>query len=322
MGIVTGIRSALRGRPVYRDFHGADPDAALIKDALQRRDLAPIVELIRQQRGGAWGDRHFLCEVVARQAPADLLDALCRSDSRNAIAHLLRGAKGIFEAWEDRGPEDTLTSQKWTAFQRRLQASQKQLERAATLDPVDPTPHVYMLTIGRGLHQPAGGACEHFDRAVARDPLHFQAHAEMLSLLCAKWGGSHESMFEFARAAAAAAPEGNELRLIVMLAHIERWHYSYAMEGDEPAAAAWVAAPAVQQETIAAYSSSLFSDFHVPGRYTPQRRNEAAFWFHLGGDRDRLRREMHALGRVWTETPWDYLGDPRTVFEQARKTAM
>jgi len=321
MGFITGIKVALGGRPTIRDPHEVDQEAARIKAAIERSDLSECVELLRQQRGGAWEDRHFYCEVVARNADVAALDTLCAADRRNAIAHLLRAAKGITMAWEARRSSDTLTSHSWADFREHIEHARGLLEVAARLDPVDPTPHVYMLEVARGLQLPAEEAYEHFKKAVARDRLHFPAHAAMVEVLSPTWGGNNEDMFDFARSAVQGAPEGTEVWLVLLLANIERWHYTYSMEGETEAATALVADPAVQEEVMQAYRNSLLSDWHVPGRYTPRRRNEMAFWFHLTGERSRLKYELSRLGPICTDAPWSHLGEPREVFRAARKSA-
>lgn len=321
MGLVTGIKAALWGKPTYRDLLEADPEAARLKSAVERDDLGVVVETLRQLRGGSWEDRHFLCEVVAHHAPLEALERLCQGDPRGAIPLLLRAAKLIVLAWEARNASDTLTSRSWSAFEQHLATARACLRRAEILDPVDPTPHVYMVTIARGLHLSHEVAWEHFQKAVDRAPHHVPAHAAMLELLSPTWGGSLDSMFAFARKAVASAPEGNEIWMLLLLAHLERWHFAYVMEGDEATAKAWVGDPAVQQEVLHGYGRSLLSEWHVRGRYTPQRRNEAAFWFYLSGETSRLRHEMTLIGDVCTESPWCYLGSPHEVFAAAKKSA-
>ena len=185
MGFITGIKVALGGRSAIRDPDEVDQEAARIRAAIERSDLSECVEHLRQQRGGAWEDRHYYCDVVARHADLAALERLCTADRRNPIAHLLRAARCITLAWEARSASDTLTSQSWADFREHMEHARGMLELSARLDPVDPTPHVYMMDISRGLQLPPEEAYEHFKRAVARDRLHFPAHASMLEALSA-----------------------------------------------------------------------------------------------------------------------------------------
>ena len=61
-----------------------------------------------------------------------------------------------------------------------------------------------------------------FDEVVARHPWHRIAHEHMLQYRCEKWFGSHEEMFEFARATAERAPDGSLPPRLIAVAHVER----------------------------------------------------------------------------------------------------
>jgi len=306
MGLLSFVSKLLQGGSLPDPFT-QNPQAAELVASVKRADMSTTTPMLSGLRDDAWSDRAFFLDAIAPHCMPEVLDAWCQNDAQNPIAFLLRGVKHIDEAWEARGHghAKTVSTRGRKLMAQHLGAAQEHLEAAAALDAADPTPHSYLISVAMG-QSSSEEAGHHFQQAVERDGQHYPAHAAMLKVVCKKWGGSHEQMFDFARHARDATAEGGDLPLILVNAHIERWLYSYNFDNDVQGAEAWIGDPQVQQEAQHAWSISLGSPSYQPGPWTPHRRNEAAFWFYLVRDIERLRQEMSELHNVCTEVPWGW----------------
>ncbi len=105
----------------------------------------------------------------------------------------------------------------------------------------------------------------------------------MVQATAAKWSGSNEEMFEFARGSSAEAPEGSSVHAVVPMAHLEKW-------------------------------------LNLP-RYTPSDRNIFAMCFFLMHDYQAQLEQMRLIGPLIQASPWNYQGDPGWAYERARTMA-
>lgn len=152
-------------------------------------------------------------------------------------------------------------------------------------------------------------AWQHFQQAVARQPDHYRAHMHMRSNLAARWNGSHQEMFDFARRRAAEAPPGSDLPMILFDAHLDVWSHTHTIDGDPASALSYLHRPEVRQELEQAYARTLAGPCRVRAN-TVEYRNEAAMVFHLWRDLQRLRVELDRIGPAgFTEYPWVYLAN-------------
>ncbi|MFC0847386.1 hypothetical protein ACFH04_27315 [Streptomyces noboritoensis] len=102
---------------------------------------------------------------------------------------------------------------------------------AADAHPADPMPWASLLTVAR-LYEGGVGRRDlrgWWDELRRRDPYHVEGHVQMLRYFSARWHGTHGTMYDFARDAAGAAPEGSALPVLVQIARVEE--YRYAAEG-------------------------------------------------------------------------------------------
>jgi hypothetical protein len=335
MGLFQDLLDAvgLGGGPagIRTDPSLGDPEVARFIGEVRKANFSNVDRVLGGMTDGAWDDRDFVSEIVAQQTLEGLqgsdqmLQSWCDNQPGSAVAHLLAGRHAMGWAWEARGygKSDTVSDSEDDLFEERLVKAQQHLRRAAELEPGDPTPWACLISVQlRGLGGDIDLGHKLFSEAVKRDPLQRTAHIEMVMALANKWSGAgHEPMFEFARQAAASAPDGSDVPLVLMMAHLERWLWESHFEEDDAAADAYLEDSGVLAEAAAAYDRSLGAASHVPRRSSVHFHNLAAAWFYLVEDRARLSREIAAIGTAVTDRPWQYLDDPGVVFAQAKELA-
>lgn len=300
-----------------------DPRAIPVVAALKQGNVAPLLQLLHSC-GQDWDARgHYLDHLVVH-APRPALDALC-AQQPSPLAFLVRGCHAIMWAWaaRGRGKSDNVSAAAWKLFEERLRMAEADLHMAAQGDPADPTPFANLIRVAMATDAPPEALWNNFQAAVARQPDHWKAHDAMLSALSARWGGSNEEMFDFARRRAAEAPPGSDLPMLLFAAHLDVWSHTHTIDGNPAGALAYIHQPHVRQELDAAYARSLGGPARVRAS-TVRVRNDAAFVFHLWRDLQRLRMELDRLGGAFTEYPWVYLrsndGSTKDVVNMARLT--
>ncbi|WP_059013133.1 hypothetical protein [Streptomyces specialis] len=92
---------------------------------------------------------------------------------------------------------------------------------AARLAPQDPVPYITELFIARGLSYRRSDFDALWETILRRDHQHMGAHLAALPYLSEKWHGSRADAEEFARSAAADAPEGSLLAALPLFAVYE-----------------------------------------------------------------------------------------------------
>jgi hypothetical protein len=297
--------------------------AKQIRSDLKRGDVSSLQALLQETRGQDWDAHTFYCDVLARSAPDHLLQSWCEQAADQALPFLVRGRASIERAWDARGGGSAgqVTDESLRRFKSLLQAAERDLLQAAQADPANPAPYAFLLKVANGLSQGREQASEYFDATIQRDPENFEAHVNMLTVLCEKWQGSHDLMFDFARSRAAAASEGSDLRLLPVLAHIERWLYFSFFDEDDKAANAYLKDSKVLEECLAAYGQSLASPNLRPRSSTVLARNIAAFWFFLAKDKRKLQAEIAQIGNAFSEHPWRYWDTPAKAYAEASQWA-
>lgn len=183
----------------------------------------------------------------------------------------------------------------------------------------DPTPWVSWLWVCRGL----GVARDVFDARWAalreRDPHHRAGHDAALQYLCEKWCGSHDEMYTFARTAAAAAPDGSPLVILVVEAHIEyALHAHGSGNGAADDTAFWLA------ESRQRDLDTALDRYPVDG--SPRRpsalSDHSALGYALAKSQrwSELAMRFDATDHHGFHLPWSY-GGGRTFFERSHTEA-
>jgi len=296
-----------------------NPEAQLVRALLAQGDWRQADNVLEQMRD--WDLRDLVAAAASEQpGRPEWIEAWTNERPSSASGWLVRGAHTVQWAWEARGARtaDQTETTAFALFHRRLADSEDDLGRAAQLAPDDPTPHVWRLVAGRGLELSLNDLWGHFQTAVRLHPEHRFAHNHFLQACCRKWGGSDEQMFEFARAAANAAPVGSSLNTLIAEAHIERW-LGIAMfrEGDP---GPYFRQAAVQSEIQQAADRYLRSSQARLTPRTPWDRNLFTFCFVQMGDVQSAQTEFRALGPLVTAHPWQYVGKPVAAFASARQS--
>ena len=202
---------------------------------------AALSELIDTSTKRAWP---ALRKVLARYRADDLtalIENLCRErmaeldgwlpvaltrEREDPLARTVLGAHGIAKAWDLRTAKFAQQgSQEWMrTLYDGLRSAEQFLMDAAAIDPGDSAPRYFLLQSGHSLVWDLTELTHLFKLVVDRTPDHIGAHDQILQSLCEKWYGSHEAMFDFARAAM-RGPYAEKLASLVAQAHIEQWAY-------------------------------------------------------------------------------------------------
>lgn len=293
-----------------------DPVVAAVREELREGVLTGLRAVMDRVRDP--DDRAFFAERLAewRGVPGWIGEWL-RGDESSAAAHLIAGRHAIYWAWQARGSgaASAVEDESWRLFFGRLNMAEMLLKRAAELDPGDPTPWAFMVISARGLQTEKTEKRVRFEEAIKRAPHHRVAHSQMLQNLCKKWGGSHEAMFDFARAAAAKAPPDCALHTLIAEAHIERW-----LADDEATTrpgANYFTTPAVRNEIARAANAYFHGPAFTATIDSVRNRNYFAFCLWLAGEREAAAEQFRAIGGWVSEYPWCLVGDPVRIYAKA-----
>ena len=300
----------------------ASPDGPRLRADLAKGQLTELSNWIQSLPPGTWSDRSFLADLFGPFCHAQALADWARNEPQAALPRLLRGCHAIGAAWKARGHGQKVTKEGGQLFHTHLREAEVELRAAAALDPADPSPYAFLITVARGLNQGHAAAQQWFAEAKARDPEHQGAHRAMLAFLCEKWHGSHDQMFAFARQAAAGCRRGSTLPQLVILAHLERWLYYKSFAEDAAGAERYLQDPQVIAEVIGAFEHSLGATELEFRMCTRRAHNDAAVFFWLVKDKARLQRACQQIGNCYTDMFWQVLGEPGATYSKAYQWAM
>lgn len=214
---------------VHCDISLDTPDVAEARRDLLNGDTTIATNLLA--RATDPNDRAYLLEAFADwSGKPDFLDAWATSGNPTGL--LIRGIHAVTWAWEARGSgrASTVSAAAASTFFTRLVAAKEDLTEAAKRNPADAAPYAWLTKVGRGMGN-STLAEESFAAGKKRSPGLRVLHSLMLQQKCAKWGGSDEEMFDFARRHAMDAPPGSGLQVLIAEAHLERY---YPLRLDDP----------------------------------------------------------------------------------------
>ncbi len=155
-----------------------------------------------------------------------LVSKWLRERPESHFAHALAGQFYMDYAWEARGTgfHQTVTEKGGDLFFSRLKIAQEHIEKAYDLDPLDAVNAANMLIVVRGAGLGDEAREKWFARAVTADENSYLPYRYKLIDLMPKWGGTVQGMFAFAREAAAKAPKGTMIPLVLADAHWEMYY--------------------------------------------------------------------------------------------------
>lgn len=267
-------------------------------------------------------EREFLLHAALRGiARAPWIEKLPEKYPDSATAWLIRGAHTIEWAWTARGGEYAATSSgdAEALCLERLEQAEADLLHATRLREGDPTPWSQLVITSYGQRRDFKETCDRFDEGDQQTPWLHLAHLSMLQAACAKWGGTNDTMFLYARDVAARAPTGSPCFDVIPLAHIEKWRDGRKVE-PELTLGAYLAGPSVAAEISEAAVKSVEAKNFDDSRSGVIARNAFAFVFEEMGESDRARAQFHRIGPRASEYPWLYQDlNPGLAFARAKQ---
>ncbi|MGD0605693.1 MAG: hypothetical protein ABSA53_19115 [Streptosporangiaceae bacterium] len=267
----------------------------------------------------------YIVRLASIDGRPDWLDEWAAARPQSALPYLFRGSHGVKWAWEARGSgrASTVGQDAWPVFYARLVDADRDLARAAAMDDADPNPHAQSITVAMGLNLGQAEKRRRFNEAIRRYRWHRGAHVEMIQALAAKWSGSNEEMFEFARSASAQAPDGHSVHVVIPLAHLEKW-LNLPRESDDGKARQqeYFRGGAVAADILRAADQSIRSPRYQLSRFTLSDRNIFAMCFWLMKDYRAQLEQMRQIGPLIQASPWHYQGNPGWAYERARTRAL
>ncbi len=298
-------------KPVVDPCMG-DPGAFRLRDAISRRDWRSVRDFL-----GAVDDpddRAFYLEICSRiEGVQDWIGEWIAAEPGSTLPLLVKGAHGVEWAWAARGAAyaGETSAQQFREFHRRLKMAEDCLDEVVERDPEDTAAWSFLVTSARGRGVGPEEAWRRFDAVVSRHPLHIRAHSQMLQGLCAKWFGSDEQMFAFARKAVAASPPGSPLGQLIAVAHFEHW-----LDEREDG---YLSRPEVLAELHAAARHSVLNPAHRRRPGWPVAHNVFACVFVGAKDYTAAKEQFEVIGDLVTMWPWQVYDDPAGMFQTWRK---
>lgn len=213
-------------------------------DQLAAGNWAPLEALI-SHRADPVEVRHV---ALMSDVPLPAVQTWAQTQN-SSVAYQNLALAQIRDGWAIRGSgrAKTVAEGAWVDFHDYLQAAEQSCGRAIELDPSDDGAWVPLLTTARGLGTPKDELRFRFQQVHERRPFSWDACTQMLQGLCAKWGGSDNDMFEFARWIQQEAPADAPARGQIGKAHQE-------MQLNNKG---WLKRPEVQKEMTVALAAYL-----------------------------------------------------------------
>ena len=297
-----------------------DPAHSAVTDAAATRDWPTLREALARYRAD---DLSELIESLCHESMAELdawLPAALGAQHEDALARTVLGAYTVAKAWEvrTRKPAWKVSPEQLRRFRELLRLAEQYLLDAAVIDPGDSAPRYFLLVSGRGLDADTAELMHRFELVIARAPGHRGAHDQMLQGLCRKWHGSHEAMFDFARAAM-RGPDAGKLGSLVAQAHIELWTY----RGRDEEAYRLMRTDETRAELLNAAELSLFRPEHRSLRRPYKDANAFAAVLSIAEMWPQAWRAFEAADGVingyWVLVDRE---NPYTAYVEARATAL
>jgi hypothetical protein len=306
------------------DEIGDDVDLAAALEATRKGEWRPAAALL-----AATGDHDVRADRLRLLSEQSVLDSQWVEDwfaatPSDPTATVVRAELALQRAWAARGAayaEQTSDSQ-IQAFSTGLAQAQRLAERAAELAPEDPMPWATLVEAARGQQVEQEEFERRMEELFERAPSHVHGSHAVLQTVCAKWMGNADTMFEFARDMAGAAPEGSATCLMPVMAHVEHHLDLASGRGGPGRAAKHMESGATRTELrtcVARWMAGPDGGPQPGGRLFGH--NLAAYAFWLAEDADAARPHLEAIGRSVTTMPWAYSGEPGEVLGVARRWA-
>jgi tetratricopeptide (TPR) repeat protein len=315
------------GTPVSLDpgmFELGGTEAYHIKQEMYQGNISKLREYLKKSLADKnWNERWFMLDVLISNVSPDVLDQFVEAEPDSADVYLMRGAYSSRKAWMERGSDtsDNVSDEQWAAAEKQVETAISDLEKAAELQPNDPTPKVYLLRTGLMFSKTHNLVDQSYSEAVKIAPDLVIAHASMISAKSKKWGGSMEQSLEIARKAVSSSKGANDLYALLFYAHSQHIAWLKLFEKNEAEATAYFAKPEVQKELAEAFDKWVTPSYKPSNHMIPYL-HYAAYWFFKSGDKQRLKKSLELINNIICEDPWSLEETKTAAFGQAYQMAM
>jgi tetratricopeptide (TPR) repeat protein len=274
----------------------------LAREKPRDEDGAPLLPQVIERLTAALASDETLTPLLARWAQAA---------PRSRFEPLVRARLEVRFAWRERRGDyaHEVPEHAWPAWYAHLDRADAVLAEAAQRAPDLAQAHAERVWVALLRGRPPEEIRAHFDTALRIDPTNELAHANLLTALTPRWGGSETALLAFARHAAQQHPEDARLGLLVHHAHREIW--TKLPEADarryyrEPAV--WDEVSRALQRLIDAYPTSGWAH------------NSLALVAGQAGQKDVALHEFRWIAGRWDPTVWS---DGYSDFQRVRAWAL
>ncbi|MEV6607810.1 hypothetical protein [Kutzneria sp. NPDC051319] len=234
------------------------------------------------------------------------------------LSRLLLACRHIAQAWEIRSSKRSqhVSSQQFAGMHEALRAAEAILIDLTAADPTDTVAWLKRITMGMGLEFGQSEARRRYDRLARSNPHLFPAQTALVQQLCPKWGGSWESLHQFARECLDAAPPGSLSGTVVGYAHLE-----HAMAIGRDGRGEYLAG--VEAELDEAVRKSLLHPAFRPVPGWVAAHGVFAVLASWAGNQAKAAVHFRALGDLASNYPWaSCYTNPAGGFEELRSAAL
>ncbi|WP_456820098.1 hypothetical protein [Cellulomonas sp. URHB0016] len=245
------------------------------------------------------------------------LDTWLREHPSDPQALAVRAQLAAAYAWSVRGSAyEVQDPSRWFEAIHDAEAIVREAVAAA---PADPSPRTTLVLIARGQQVDHDELDRRLADVLALAPQHLAAHEHALQYKAAKWFGSTDEMFTFARAASAQADPGSALNLLVVTAHVEHW---LALSGKSShLASKHMEAPATRAEITAAVDRWRAGDGGPSPVGRAAAHNLLAFAYWLAEQPDEAVEHLAVTRERLSDMPWGMVDEATAVHARVQAWA-
>lgn len=287
-------------------------------------------EIDKEYSANDAGNKSLMIDIcVTKYFNEGLYDDWIEKEPDNAHAHLFKGAHMVKIGWEHRSANtaDNISEKQFKKFWDALEVSHGALTTALDLvdNPIDRAEaYFHMQNVMRGLQFGAEMEEDNYSELEACGVDHLAGATSYLSARCEKWGGSHETMFSFARNTASNPKAPGYMQSLLCMAHTERWLYAKVFQEDDDEvqldADNYFNDPDVIAELKAADDKFTFQNEGQIWGFDLLAANEFAYIWSRVGDHKRAKRHFDAIGYSVGDGGWGF--HKSTFFALNRAKAM
>ncbi|GIJ49244.1 hypothetical protein Val02_61300 [Virgisporangium aliadipatigenens] len=233
------------------------------------------------------------------------------------LARTLYGIRLVVMGWNIRtaARAEHVSREQFAAFREHCIRAEQMLIDATAVQPDNTTAWIERIVTARALQVGQSEARRRYDRVAQHAPHVLPAQQQLLQKLLPKWSGSFEAAEAFVRERVAAAPPGSPVPALLLDYHVERW-----LDLDDNEVAPYLAR--IHDDLRTAEAMTLDPAWR-PGFDRYKVHHNLAFLFSLAGLDFQAAKQFRAIGRNFTESPWNYLnGEAVDNFTKRRATAL